>query len=204
MSWSRPLQDQQNGIIRYYLVTLRSVAGIVTRNISSAQQRISISGLRPYTEYNCTVQAETVALGPPNDIIQVNTPQDSELDFDSLTFFIYSYLLSIAPSGPPQNVVARATNSSTLSISWAPPVAGRLNGMIQRYEISITELETRTSQQFSTTDESIVIPNRHPYYRYSYIVAAVTTGQGPYSAATLIRMPEAGKIRASLMSFCQS
>ena len=105
---------------------------------------------------------------------------------DSLTF-------SSAPSGPPQNVVARATNSSTLIISWAPPVAERLNGLIQRYQISITGLETRTSEQFSTTEESIVIANRHPYYRYSYMVAAVTTGQGPYSTATLVRMPEAGK-----------
>lgn len=64
-----------------------------------------------------------------------------------------------------------------------------------RYSIRITELETRTSEQLSSTEESINITNRHPYYRYSYIVAAVTVGQGPYSAATLIHMPEAGKER---------
>lgn len=79
MSWSPPVRDQQNGIIRYYLITLWSVVGTITRNISSVQQSIRISSLRPYTVYNCTVQAETVRLGPPNDVIQISTPQTGEL-----------------------------------------------------------------------------------------------------------------------------
>ena len=78
ISWGPPIRDQQNGIIRYYLVTLRSAVGILTRNISSIQQSISISGLRPYTAYNCTVQAETVGLGPSNAVVEVVTPQDGE------------------------------------------------------------------------------------------------------------------------------
>ena len=78
MSWGPPIRNQQNGIIRHYLISLQSLAGTVTRNISSTQQSISISGLRPYTMYNCTVQAETVGLGPPNAIIQISTPQDGK------------------------------------------------------------------------------------------------------------------------------
>lgn len=72
------MRDQQNGIIRYYLITMWSFVGTRTRNISSIQQSIRISGLRPYTVYNCTVQAGTVKLGPSSDVIQVNTPQDGE------------------------------------------------------------------------------------------------------------------------------
>ena len=79
MTWSPPDRDQQNGIIRYYFVTLMSEAGVVTRNISSIQQTISISGLRPFTAYNCTVQAETVGLGPFASYVQVNTPQDGKI-----------------------------------------------------------------------------------------------------------------------------
>lgn len=78
ISWSPPARDQQNGIIRYYLVTVRSEFGVETRNISSIRLSTSISGLRPHTRYNCTVQAQTVRLGPPNDVIVVVTPQDSE------------------------------------------------------------------------------------------------------------------------------
>ena len=111
------------------------------------------------------------------------------------TFTLISFVLvtfPAVPSGSPQNVVASAVDPTTLRISWDPPVAERLNGMVQAYSISITEIETGESQMFSTANESIVIPNRHPYYRYRYLVAAVTTGQGPFSVATLIRMPEAG------------
>lgn len=90
--------------------------------------------------------------------------------------------------------MARAINPSTLSILWDPPQTRQLNGMIQRYNVSISEIGTRELQHFSTGNESIVIPNLRPYRLYSYKVAAVTTGQGPYSLATLIQMPEAGTI----------
>ncbi len=65
--------------------------------------------------------------------------------------------------------------------------------MILRYSINITEQETRTVTTLETTNQSIVITERHPYYRYGYIVSAVTIGPGPYSVASIIRMPEAGK-----------
>ena len=79
LTWGPPNRDQQNGIIRYYLISLQSVAGTTARNVSSVQWSISISGLRPYTLYNCTVQAETVGLGPPNSIIQISTPEDGKI-----------------------------------------------------------------------------------------------------------------------------
>lgn len=66
--------------------------------------------------------------------------------------------------------------------------------MIQQYAISITELETQTAEMFSTMGEAIVISSRHPFYRYSYSVAAETIiGQGPFSVASMVHLPEAGK-----------
>ena len=84
------------------------------------------------------------------------------------------------------------TDPTVLTLTWAPPVPERRNGLIQRYIISVTELETRTTELFNTTVESISITGRHPFYRYSYIVAAVTIGRGPYSVASIIHLPEAG------------
>ena len=69
----------------------------------------------------------------------------------------------------------------------------RINGLIRRYIVSVTELETGTTEQFFTVEDNITIRGRHPFYRYSYVVAAVTIGQGPYSASSIIHMPEAGK-----------
>ena len=78
MSWGPPVRDQQNGILTHYLVTLTSAVGTITRNVSSAQ--VLVSGLSPYTLYNCTVQAGTIGLGPGAMSIQVNTPQDGNAD----------------------------------------------------------------------------------------------------------------------------
>ena len=90
LSWSPPRRELQNGIITHYLVTVSSAATgtISTRNVSSVQQTVSISGLSPYTVYNCTVQAETVGLGPASDVVVVSTPQDG--------MFWYNYRLLIS------------------------------------------------------------------------------------------------------------
>ena len=91
VSWNPPDRSERNGIIRHYYITLLSDFGAITRNISSMQRSIIISGLRPYTQYNCTVQAETVALGPTNDVIQVSTPQDGKNDECVSEFLLYCY-----------------------------------------------------------------------------------------------------------------
>ena len=76
LSWGTPQADEQNGILRYYLVTLTSVLPTETRNISSSQFSITISNLRPYTTYSCTVRAGTVGIGPPTIVQQILTPED--------------------------------------------------------------------------------------------------------------------------------
>ena len=96
--------------------------------------------------------------------------------------------------------MGRAIDSTTLALSWIPPVAERRNGLLQRYIISTTELETGTTAFYNSTTESIVIGGRHPFYRYSYIIAAETIGRGPYSVASMTHMPEAGMHDCTLVS----
>ena len=100
--------------------------------------------------------------------------------------------LPIVPTGPPQTVIAMASDPTVLTLTWSQPVPERRNGLIQHYIISVTELDTRNTELLNTTEEMISIPDRHPFYRYSYIVAAVTIGQGPFSVASIIHMPEGG------------
>ena len=76
----------------------------------------------------------------------------------------------------------------------------RRNGLIQRYSINITEQQTGIVSTIQTTNQSIVIRERHPFYRYGYIVTAVTVGPGPYSVASVIHMPEAGKGAGTLFN----
>ena len=65
LSWEPPVADQQNGILRHYFISLVSDAGAETRNITSSQQSLTVTGLRPNTEYSCTVRAGTIRIGPP-------------------------------------------------------------------------------------------------------------------------------------------
>lgn len=102
------------------------------------------------------------------------------------------FSLIVVPTGPPQNVMTQVADPTVLTLVWSPPLPERRNGLIQHYIISVTELDTRTMEMFNTTEQSITITGRHPFYRYSYIVAAVTIGRGPYSVASIIHLPEAG------------
>ena len=61
------------------MVELRSILPTETRNISSMNQSITITGLRPYTAYDCTVSAGTVGAGPPTAVTRLLTPEDGEL-----------------------------------------------------------------------------------------------------------------------------
>ena len=74
--WQPPALDQQNGILRHYIVTLESSTGTESRNISSSLLSITVSGLRPYVAYSCTVRAGTVASGPPTAVIVRTTLED--------------------------------------------------------------------------------------------------------------------------------
>ena len=76
LSWQPPALDQQNGILRHYIVTLESSTGTESRNISSSLLSITVSGLRPYVAYSCTVRAGTVANGPLTAVIVRTTLED--------------------------------------------------------------------------------------------------------------------------------
>ena len=79
LSWDPPVADQRNGILRHYFVSLVSDAGIETRNITASQRSLTVTGLRPYTEYSCTVRAGTVRTGPPTAALLRTTFEDGML-----------------------------------------------------------------------------------------------------------------------------
>ncbi len=78
--------NELNGILRHYLVTLTSILPTETQNISSSQVYITITGLRPNTQYTCIVSAETVGSGPPTPAQQILTPEDGILNMKLRTY----------------------------------------------------------------------------------------------------------------------
>ena len=86
-------------------------------------------------------------------------------------------------------------DSRNLQIEWNQPPPEMHNGIIVDYTVNISEIETGTMLQlFSGGLTTASIPGLHPFYSYTYVVAALTEiGQGPHSASSTIRMPEDGK-----------
>ena len=75
LSWNPPPPEDQNGIIRHYEVV---VLALTTREIhirSSTAHSVTVSSLQPFTDYSCTVAAETVATGPYAEEVTVQTLQ---------------------------------------------------------------------------------------------------------------------------------
>lgn len=99
------------------------------------------------------------------------------------------------PTRPPDDINIEEIGPTALMMHWRPP-NNHPNGIIRRYVVRLTELETGRQEQFVTNSTTITISNRHPFYRYSSKISAETVGQGPFSKPVLIQMPEAGKLDA--------
>jgi len=101
-------------------------------------------------------------------------------------------LVIAVPTDVPQDIVLTAIDSRTLHISWAAPPFEHQNGIIREYRVNITERETGMVFHLITTATSVTVPSLHPFYNYKCSIAAVTIGEGPYSAELTITMPEDG------------
>ena len=99
----------------------------------------------------------------------------------------------VAPSGPPQNIIAQTNSARSLYITWNPPAAAEQNGIITSYTINITGVETGERLQFTSQSQSMNVTGLTPYTTYLCIVAASTAiGPGPFSIQITIQTPEAG------------
>ena len=106
----------------------------------------------------------------------------------------------IAPTGPPGGILAEATSTS-LSLTWRPPLFEETNGLIQQYVLVITEQETETETMETLPTNRAILEDLHPYYMYTIRVAAETVGLGPFSNNFTIRLPEDGKTACTTSMF---
>ena len=85
------------------------------------------------------------------------------------------------PSGPPTNVQVFAISSTTIRLTWDPPQPEDQNGIIQAYNITITEVVTGRMMYFREggMDSLLTVNSLHPYYTYQCSISAATIGSGP-------------------------
>ena len=109
-------------------------------------------------------------------------------------YYLCCLFLIIVPAAAPVSIEVFPLDSTTLQIEWDDPSIEFHNGLILDYSVNISEAETGRSFQLASGGlRSIVIPGLHPFYTYTFVVAASTiVGRGPYTTSHSIQMPEDG------------
>ena len=91
----------------------------------------------------------------------------------------------LAPSAPPQDLRQAAISSTSITMNWQPPPEDTRNGHIRHYLVFVIESETRRSFTLNSTTNNVRVENLHPFYTYSFSIAAVTVEAGPRSNISL-------------------
>lgn len=100
--------------------------------------------------------------------------------------------VSIVPSSPPRELTGVNSSSSSLLITWSPPIQEDQNGIIQGYNISYFAAPNGSVTDMSTSETTINITGLLFYTQYNVSVAAYTSvGTGP-SDSTVVRTDSSG------------
>ena len=79
INWSQPLYEEQNGIVRSYIVNITVQETRQHMQLTTSNTTITAEGLHPYYNYYISVAAVTIALGPYTEAHVLQTPQDGEI-----------------------------------------------------------------------------------------------------------------------------
>ena len=102
-------------------------------------------------------------------------------------------ILFVAPSSAPVITASYAVNSRIVALHWNPPPVGDHNGIIRKYLINVTAVQTGNFLQTQTPGTLGIISSLIPSFTYKFSVAAYTVSAGPYSSVVTITMPEDGE-----------
>ena len=98
----------------------------------------------------------------------------------------------LAPDGAPDNVVSSNITSTSLTLTWAPPLIP--NGIIRHYIIRAVEVNTGTNFTYQAQSRTtFTVGDLHPYYTYHFNVHAVTIELGPASLNHTVTTLQDGK-----------
>ena len=209
INWSQPLPEEQNGIVQSYTVNITVAETGQHIQLTTNHTTITAEGLHPYYNYHISVAAVTIAIGPYTEIYSLQTPHDGKQmkaflhlaslqiyrcrrnihkHFCTCAYILYpsvkiciTSLFAVVPSGIPTNVRGIAISSTSIKLTWEPPQPEDQNGIIQAYNITITEVLTGRMMYFREggMDSLLIVNFLHPYYTYQCSISAETIGPGP-------------------------
>ena len=188
-------------MIIYYDIQLTETETGTEFQWTSPELTTTRGSLHPHFHYEFRVAARTsVGTGPSSAVETVQTlPAGMPLLF--LLHVIYClWPLRIvphaAPTAAPTQLRVSNFDSSTIALVWEPPPFTDRNGDIVRYHLRVTEQETQTMFEYSSTSQRYTLTSLHPYYNYVISIAAETVGVGPFTSGLLQQTMESGEFHA--------
>ncbi len=92
------------------------------------------------------------------------------------------------PAGEPQNLSGIALNSSSIALTWDPPLPEGRNGIIIGYTVNITALETGARLQLFSPVPQLTVSVLDAFTTYICIIAGNTIiGRGPFTTELQVR-----------------
>lgn len=91
-------------------------------------------------------------------------------------------VILLVPTAAPQMLSGFPLTSTLLRLTWSPPPAEDVNGVITFYLVEVTEVISNTLWTFHAVQTSINVGPLHPYYNYQCRVTAFTIGTGPFTS----------------------
>ena len=94
----------------------------------------------------------------------------------------------------PRDLVAVVISSSAVNLSWQPPLPEQQNGIIIRYVVNVTTVETGEGFELVSALKKLTVNSLHPHWTYIFTVSGETSvGVGPPSLAVTATILEDGK-----------
>ncbi|XP_054625361.1 receptor-type tyrosine-protein phosphatase F isoform X8 [Dunckerocampus dactyliophorus] len=195
LSWLWPVQDP---IIKYELQYWEADADNKIHVTFDPAGSYAVDGLKPNTLYRFSLAARSEnGLGVYTQPIEARTAQSM-------------------PGAPPRKLEVDVVNSTTIRVTWKPPLQGKQHGQIRGYQVIFSRLEngeprgqpdmldvTLPEAQWNiqeSTEHEAIISSLHSETTYSVTVAAYTTkGDGPRSKAKVFTTPGAVPGKPTMM-----
>ena len=89
-----------------------------------------------------------------------------------------------APSGPPQNLTGEFINSTSLLITWDPPLPNDQNGVIRGYNVSYN-ISAGGEESIFVRDTTVELAGLQKFTFYNVSVQAFTVGSGPIDSTVV-------------------
>ena len=100
-----------------------------------------------------------------------------------------------APSAPPESPFGTPQGSRAIMLTWFPPPAIQINGIIIKYVVNVTERETDQTWTFIAFAQYIIVSSLHPHYHYDCRVAAFTIAEGTLSTIVTVQTEQERELK---------